>query len=220
MSLIELLQDLVRIHDNCVEKLIHQFEKLFDQSFRSLRKRLKQVNQQVDDGGDGSKNNHEHSLDEIRSRYLWEIRNHFNKKFKDFLQQSDIIEKLVIISNFNTKVKVKEDNDRELLSIRNELREELHKLYERISECPNEKQQYLKHLQDHVTKSAKEIRMIRYQLIMVCKYNSLFFLAFFLIKNNLFQQNLRNALPNNKRIFEKYDYSDMIITHLKRLNLD
>ena len=120
----------------------------------------------VDDGGDGSKNNPEHSLDEIRSRYLCEIRNHFNKKFKDFLQQSDIIEKLVIISNFNTKVKVKEDNDRELLSIRNELREELHKLDKRISECLHEKQQYL---QDHVTKSAKEIRMIRYQSIMVCK---------------------------------------------------
>lgn len=168
MSLIEILRDLVRVHNICVEKFVRQFEKLFNHCFLSLRKQLQETNQQVDDG-DGSNNTRECKLDQIRSEMLSKIRDHFREKFNKFLRQPDTREKLVIIGDYYTVMKLKKDNDRILLATRKEFREDLQKIYETISECRREKQQYLEQLQDNVRKNAEEILNIRNQLMVVCK---------------------------------------------------
>lgn len=168
MSLIEILRDLVRVHNNCVEKFVREFEKLFNHCFLSLRKQLQETNQQVDDG-DGSNNTRECKLDQIRSEMLSKIRDHFREKFNKFLRQPDTREKLVIIGDYCTVMKLKKDNDRMMLATRKGFREDLQKIYETRSECRREKQQYLEQLQDNVRKNAEEILNIRNQLMVVCK---------------------------------------------------
>ncbi|XP_027197307.1 uncharacterized protein LOC113791699 [Dermatophagoides pteronyssinus] len=164
MSLIEIFRDLVRTHNNCVEKFVRQFEKLFNDCFLSLRKQLQETNQQVDDG-DGSNNTRECKLDQIRSEMLSKIRDHFREKFNKFLRQPDTREKLVIIGDYCTVMKLKKDNDRMMLATRKGFREDLQKIYETRSECRREKQQYLEQLQDNVRKNAEEILNIRNQLM-------------------------------------------------------
>ncbi|OTF81847.1 hypothetical protein BLA29_002732 [Euroglyphus maynei] len=190
MALIELLSDLALIHSKCVDKLICQFEKLFDHCFQSFRKRLQQSNQQVDENSvESEKNiNHQCKLDQIRLKFLDEIRNHFRKKFDEFLRQPETIEKLVIIGDYYTVKKVKENNDHELLTVRNEFREELQKLNETVNESVNVKRQYLEQIEDQVMKTAEEIPKIRNQLMV----------------------NLMNAINPNKMIFDEDNLCKMM----------